>query len=152
MDEFAEELERETSYPHHRRDIERARLLVGVEIARNVQEQFTTATYDSIRNFARSYGDTNPLYTDEEYGTTTCWGGQIAPPMMPVALNAPLLGDPLNPEIKRRTKGLFRGIHVFALMHPRGAGERAARGSARTEASGSSAGASWRRPRPGCAR
>ena len=63
-----------------------------------------------MRNFARGYGDDNPLFTSEEYGTTTRWGGQISPPMIAIALNRPLYGDPHKEKVKRPS---FRGIHVF---------------------------------------
>jgi acyl dehydratase len=33
-----------------------------------------------IRHFADGLGDTNPLWTDEEYAKRTKWGGIIAPP------------------------------------------------------------------------
>jgi len=41
---------------------------------------------DAIRNFARGYGDDNPLFVDEDHGPTTRWGSQIAPPMIGIAL------------------------------------------------------------------
>lgn len=37
-------------------------------------------TKDDIVEFARSLGETNPLYTDEAYASTTPYGGLIAPP------------------------------------------------------------------------
>jgi acyl dehydratase len=74
------------------------------------RELLTTATHDAMRNFARGYGDDNPLYTSEDYGSSTRWGGQIAPPMTPIGLNRPLYSDPPAVRIKRPS---FRGIHVF---------------------------------------
>ena len=38
------------------------------------------ATSDTIRHFAHGIGDTNPLFTDEEYGQGTRWGAMVAPP------------------------------------------------------------------------
>lgn len=92
------------------RDIQRAKDLVGLDFATTTQEHLTSATFDTLRNFAESYGDPNPLYTDESYGRSTPWGTQIGPPLVGVAVNKPLLGDPRNPEQKRPS---FRGIHVF---------------------------------------
>ena len=40
-----------------------------------------------IRQFAQAIGDTNPLYTDEQYAKTTVHGGIIAPPTFPVAIS-----------------------------------------------------------------
>lgn len=40
-----------------------------------------------IRQFAQAIGDTNPLYTDEQYAKTTVHGGLIAPPTFPIAIS-----------------------------------------------------------------
>ena len=40
----------------------------------------TEVTRDTARHFAMGYGDDNPLYTSEDYGKDTRYGGQIAPP------------------------------------------------------------------------
>ena len=40
----------------------------------------------AIAKFARSIGETNPLYFDEEYAKTTRHGGIIAPPTYPSCL------------------------------------------------------------------
>lgn len=37
-------------------------------------------TKEEISAFAQALGETNPLYTDEEYAKTTPYGGIIAPP------------------------------------------------------------------------
>ncbi|UYP18830.1 MaoC family dehydratase N-terminal domain-containing protein [Rhodococcus sp. Z13] len=97
-------------YTFREEDIQRARDLVGVYHAMTQREQYTRASPDIMRNFARSYGDDNPLFTDEEYGTTTRWGGQIAPPMINIAVRKELLADPVPREQRRPS---FRGIHVF---------------------------------------
>ncbi|MGZ5397321.1 MAG: FAS1-like dehydratase domain-containing protein, partial [Mycobacterium sp.] len=69
-----------------------------------------TATPEAIRNFARSYGDDNPLYTDPAYGPSTRWGSQVAPQIMAAVLNAPMRGDKLPKELRG---GSYRGIHAF---------------------------------------
>ena len=74
------------------------------------QELISTATPEAIRNFAHSYGDDNPLYTDPAYGSSTRWGGQMAPQIMAAVLNAPLRGDKLPKELRG---GSYRGIHAF---------------------------------------
>jgi acyl dehydratase len=106
----ATEFEKATDYSFKESDIERAKALVGRWSTAPTKEHLTSATHDAMRNFARAYGDDNPLYTSEEYGESTRWGGQIAPPMIGVALNRPLYGDPPEPPLKRPS---FRGIHVF---------------------------------------
>ena len=102
-----------TAYTLSDDDIDRARLLLGVDLASKQREYLQTATVDSIRNFAVGCGNDNPLHCDPEYGETTRWGSMIAPTMMAGVLNKPLLGDPIDPELKAKTKSLFRGIHVF---------------------------------------
>jgi len=97
-------------YTFREEDIQRARDLVGVYHAVTQREQYTCANPDIMRNFARSYGDDNPLFVDEEYGSYTRWGGQIAPPMINIALTKELLADPVPKEQRRPS---FRGIHVF---------------------------------------
>jgi acyl dehydratase len=108
-----QEFEKNTSAALTDEDIERARLLVGVDVASKQMEHITTASYDSIRNFTWGVGDDNPLYTTEDYGLGTRWGGQIAPNSMGQIIGAPMLGDPVPADVKAATKGVFRGIHVF---------------------------------------
>ena len=109
----ATEFEKATDYALTDEDIERARRLIGVDTATKHMEHITTASFDSIRNFAWGLGDDNPLFCDEDYGTTTRWGSQVAPNSMAHILAAPMLGDPMPAEVKAATKGVFRGIHVF---------------------------------------
>ncbi|MEU5841494.1 MaoC family dehydratase N-terminal domain-containing protein [Rhodococcus sp. NPDC047139] len=97
-------------YTFRDEDIVRARDLVGVYHAMTQREQYTRASPDIMRNFARSYGDDNPLFTDDEYGAESRWGGQIAPPMINIAVRKELLADPVPREQRRPS---FRGIHVF---------------------------------------
>lgn len=94
-------------------DIDRARLLIGHEAPGGLREYYSQASPDGIRNFARGYGDDNPLYTDPRYGRYTRWGSQIAPPMIHIALSNPTYGDPIPEDVRKRTKGLFSGVHLF---------------------------------------
>jgi acyl dehydratase len=110
MAKTSAEFEKATDYQFKEEDIERAKALVGTWAPSGATEHLTLVSRDAMRNFARGYGDDNPLYTTEEYGRTTRWGGQIAPPMIPIALNRPLYADPPEHRVKRPS---FRGIHVF---------------------------------------
>ncbi|MET0579424.1 MAG: MaoC family dehydratase, partial [Ilumatobacteraceae bacterium] len=94
-------------------DIERAHLMLGVEVASPLRELYSEATPDAIRNWAQGVGDDNPLYVDDEYGRGTRWGGQIGHGTMIGHIKTPMRGDPVPDEIKQRTKGMFRGVHVF---------------------------------------
>jgi acyl dehydratase len=94
-------------------DIERARKMVGADTANSEKQYLTAATEDAIRNFAVGYGDDNPLFTDPEYAAKSRWGSQVAPSIMAMVINKPMLGDPMSAELRDVKKGLFRGIHVF---------------------------------------
>jgi acyl dehydratase len=108
-----DEWDRATSNRITDEDIERGRLLLGVDVANSHREYIQTLTYDNIRNFAHGCGNDNPLHCDPVYGRRTRWGDVIAPGMMIGTVNAPLRGDPMPAELKAKMKGLFRGIHVF---------------------------------------
>jgi len=91
-------------------DIAQAHKLCGHLFPEKNAELYTSAHADAMRNFAHGYGDDNPLYTDEGYGSSTVWKTQIAPPLIGVALNKPMLGDPRPVDLKRPG---FRGVHNF---------------------------------------
>ncbi|MBF6472502.1 MULTISPECIES: FAS1-like dehydratase domain-containing protein [Nocardia] len=91
-------------------DVAQARKLCGHFFAERNSELYTAAHADAMRNFARGYGDDNPLYTDDEYGVGTVWKSQIAPPLIGVAVNKTLLGDPRPADLRRPA---FRGVHNF---------------------------------------
>jgi acyl dehydratase len=110
MSTTSAEFEKATDYSFKEEDIDRAQALVGQFVASAAREHLTQATHDAMRNFARCYGDDNPLFISEDYGRTTRWGGQVAPPMIPIAMNKPLYGDKPATNLKRPS---FRGIHVF---------------------------------------
>ncbi|MGV0836915.1 FAS1-like dehydratase domain-containing protein [Mycolicibacterium thermoresistibile] len=94
-------------------DIERARLLLGVDAPISINEHHRQCSVDTIRQFAIGYGDDNPLFVDPDYAATTRWGGPIAPPMIHSALSRKMLGDPIPDDIRKATKGLFSGVHIF---------------------------------------
>jgi acyl dehydratase len=96
-------------------DIEKARLLVGIDVARGSSEQTWVgpATPNAIKRFAYSVGDDNPLYWDPNYGRGTRWGSMIAPGSMAQHMMSPMYGDPMDAELAKQTRGLLRGIHVF---------------------------------------
>jgi len=112
-DAIAKDWDKAVSYAITDADIERAKLLVGVDVAAKTREYIQIATTDNIRNFAHGCGNDNPLHCDPDYGRKTRWGSVIAPGMMAGVINAPMNGDPMSAELKERTKSLFRGVHVF---------------------------------------
>ena len=112
-DKVAAGFDKATAYKLTDDDIERAKLLLGVNVAGKNKELNSVATPDAMRNWSLGVGDNNPLYTDEDYGSTTRWGSQIGQGTMVGHIKTPMLGDPIPDEIKKATKSLFRGIHVF---------------------------------------
>ena len=59
--------------------LEPLRQRLGIPLA--ITDAFNrNATSDTIRHFAHGIGDTNPLFTDDEYGKGTRWGAMVAPP------------------------------------------------------------------------
>lgn len=50
------------------------------------QTEEVLLTKEMIQNFARTVGDLNPLYFDEEYAKKSSYGGLIAPPNIHVLL------------------------------------------------------------------
>ena len=94
-------------------DVAAQQLLIGHDLAQRYPEYLRTASIDSIRNFATSYGDDNPLYMDDAYASATRWGGIIAPGIIGAAIGEVTLGDPIPKDIRQQTKGLFKGLHGF---------------------------------------
>ena len=111
--ELEAEFEAALQYHLTDEDLERAKLLLGIETASRARELYSVATPDAIRNWALGVGDDNPLYTEEDYGPATRWGTQIGHGTMVGHVKTPMLGDPIPAEIKQQTKSLFRGVHVF---------------------------------------
>ena len=114
MADMQEEIEREISYRITDEDIERSQLLVGVDSAQGGREFYKVLTPDAIRNFARGYGDDNPLFVDEDYGADHPLG------------QPDRAADDRDRHRDRRstatasprrsakgTRGVFAGIHVF---------------------------------------
>ena len=94
-------------------DIEKQKSMIGLEEVNGHREFLTQLSTDSIRNFATSIGDDNPLYTDPAYARGTRWGGQIAPAIMTAITNEPIQGRRIPREKKREARRLFRGCQIF---------------------------------------
>jgi len=54
---------------------------------RSPQPHIEEATRDSIRHWAMGIGDRNPLYVEPDYGESTRWGRQLAPPTILYAMD-----------------------------------------------------------------
>jgi acyl dehydratase len=112
-DELEAEFQKALQHQLTDEDIDKARLLLGIDVASKHRGLHSMATEDAIRNWALGVGDDNPLYVDETYGPTTRWGTQIGHGTQMGHIKTPMLGDPIPDEVKAQTKSMFRGVHVF---------------------------------------
>ena len=99
-------------------DLDKHKLLLGVDAVSRGQEFHTEVNADAIRNFALSIGDDNPLYTEPAYGPTTRWGSQVAPQIMAAIIQAPLKGDRIPKELKDQTRGIFLAARSGSSNRP----------------------------------
>ncbi|MET0145516.1 MAG: MaoC family dehydratase N-terminal domain-containing protein [Ilumatobacteraceae bacterium] len=91
--------------------IERMRGRVGVRQP-GVPAWFREAHQDSMRHFAWSYGDANPLFGEPEYGEESRWGTIIAPPFYILNLIQPV-APPIPAELRARTRGALAGVGEY---------------------------------------
>ncbi|MDB5423221.1 MAG: acyl dehydratase, partial [Phenylobacterium sp.] len=73
-DAIQQDWDKAVSYAITDEDIDRAKLLVGVDLAMRHREYIQTATTDNIRNFAHGCGNDDPLHCDPAYGAKSRWG------------------------------------------------------------------------------
>lgn len=91
--------------------IERMRLRIGVRMPA-VPAWYREAHHDTMRHFAWSFGDDNPLFGEPGYGASTRWGAIIAAPFYYANLAEPI-ADEITPEMRQRTAGALAGLHEF---------------------------------------
>jgi acyl dehydratase len=92
--------------PLTERDVAALQSIVGAELAVTIRPYVEYATVDSMRNFARAYGDDNPLFNDEDYGRSSRWGSIVAPPLFPIATGtATPLVDDAGPVMRAALRG-----------------------------------------------
>lgn len=87
--------------------------MVGLDEPNQTREFHSCLSVDTIRNFALSIGDDNPLYVDSDYARQTRWGAPVAPSIMIAIVNEPLRGERLPKEVRARARGLFAGCQMF---------------------------------------
>jgi acyl dehydratase len=92
-------------------DIARERAQIGISQYQFENSHAREATEDTIRHFAFGImGDDNPLWHEPEYGATTRWRGQIAPPLFASCSGINETPPYATPEQKALFKGLYRGV------------------------------------------
>jgi acyl dehydratase len=92
------------------------RARIGIPEPHTQPPHYRAPNIDAFRHVAESYGDDNPLWSDEPYARASVWGGVIAPPALvggdtligedevssvPAEFAELMRGDPL------------RGVHAF---------------------------------------
>ncbi|HVW39970.1 MAG TPA: MaoC family dehydratase N-terminal domain-containing protein [Amycolatopsis sp.] len=91
--------------------IDRMRGRIGVRQP-GIPAWYTEAHHDTMRHFAWSFGDDNPLFADPEYGKETRWGSIIGSPFYVANLHQPV-APPIPPEVRAKTRGALAGLHEF---------------------------------------
>lgn len=91
--------------------VDRMRLRMGVREP-SVPAWYREAHPDTMRHFAWSFGDDNPLFTDEEYAEKSRWGSLIATPFYLANLHEPI-SDEITPEMRKASSGALSGLHEF---------------------------------------
>lgn len=87
-------------------DVAALQSIVGGELAVTIRPYVEYATVDGIRNFARAYGDDNPLFNDEAYGRSGPWGTIVAPPLFLIATgSAGAVTDDAGPAMRNALRG-----------------------------------------------
>ena len=82
-------------------------------------DRYTFAvTREEIIEFARAIGETNPLYTDEEYARTTPYGGLIAPPTFSVVFRSRAMLPDLKLSYSKRGFDGGKECQFFAPVRP----------------------------------
>jgi acyl dehydratase len=91
--------------------IERYKHRLGVPNP-GVPAWYKEAHFDTMRHFAWSFGDDNPLWGDPEYGAGTRWGSIIASPFYVANLAEPV-APPIPAEVREGSRGALAGLHEF---------------------------------------
>jgi acyl dehydratase len=96
--------------------VARLRDRIGIAQSYPAPPHYRRPGQDAFRHVARSYGDDNPLWCDQDYATTTRWKGPIAPP--PLVGGDSLIGEDrlTDAELARQPElrgDPLRGVHAF---------------------------------------
>jgi acyl dehydratase len=96
--------------------VERLRARIGVPEPHPMPPHYRVPGIDAFRNVAIAYGDDNPLWCDEYYGSSTRWSGPIAPPVL--VGGDTLIGEDEVTEVPAEHRDLMkgdplRGVHAF---------------------------------------
>ena len=96
--------------------VARLRERIGVARPHTQPPHYRVPNEDAFRHVAEAYGDDNPLWCDPRYGSTTRWGGPIAPPHL--VGGDTLIGEDEVTRLEGETKAMMKGdplggVHAF---------------------------------------
>ena len=89
----------------------------GIPAVRGDRQKYTQITADAARGFSLGAGDTNPLYTDEDYARATRWGTVVAPPCILLGAGIPEGRDLTPAEREAGRGGGLPGVHGMYAGH-----------------------------------
>ena len=78
---------------------------------------------DSIREFSKAVGETNPIYFDRDAARAAGFADVVAPPTYPVAFMAEVMDPDLFYELDLNIPSLVHGEQEFEYFRPLVAGE-----------------------------
>jgi acyl dehydratase len=104
--------------------IDRLAGLIGQPVVDDASAYVEYATVDSIRHFARSYGDGNPLYSDPAYAEAGPRNGLVAPPLFPIASGVPRIAAGSADDVSLPGAEPTVVADSWTLHRPIGAGTR----------------------------
>lgn len=94
-------------------DVERAKAQIGIAVHQRDVPWNRVPESDAISHFAFGCGDDNPLFHDPQYGASTRWHAQIAPPTFPIAAGLDQTPAFIGTERKDLFRSLFRGVRKY---------------------------------------
>jgi acyl dehydratase len=87
-----------------------------------IGKEFDRYTYqvtkEEVIEFAKSVGESNPLYTDEEYARTTPYGGIIAPPTFCLVFRSHAMLPDLKLNYGKRGLDGGKECQFYAAIRP----------------------------------
>jgi len=102
-------------YDHYGRitpeSVDRMRMRIGVRQP-GVPAWYREAHPDTMRHFAWSFGDDNPLFSEPDYGARSRWGTMIASPFYAANLFEPIAAE-ITAEQREASRGALAGLHEF---------------------------------------
>ncbi len=92
-------------------------------IGKEAEPGHVTINAESIKEFARAIGETNPLYLDEKAARAAGYANIVAPPTYPIAFMAESMNPDLFIELNLDITTVVHGEQEFEYQRPLVAGD-----------------------------